>query len=303
MSQLTVTHTSTVTEDQIDDLGHMNVRYYALNATRGTRATLESLGWKGTNTTDDVYTRHHREQMLGTDLEVRSAVLSAEPDRIRFHHELRARDTDVLAATFVHGVRPTGPDVFDDAVIDAARDRVIDHPDYAATRTVDLELDLIATAPTLQELLDRGLAMRKPRTISADECRSDGSYETSFAPLLTWGGEAIDPAREAGPWIPGSDGRKLAWAAMENRAVIARWPRLGDRIQAFGAGVEMFDKVGHRLQWAFDLDTGEMLNAFEVVSLAFDIDARAPVSIPDEARQMMAAELQADLLPRRPAAT
>ncbi|MFT6393412.1 MAG: hypothetical protein ACJA14_002942, partial [Ilumatobacter sp.] len=29
---LAVTHTSTVTADQIDHLGHMNVRYYGVNA-------------------------------------------------------------------------------------------------------------------------------------------------------------------------------------------------------------------------------------------------------------------------------
>ncbi len=44
MSGLTTTHTSTVTEDQIDHLGHMNVRFYAVNARAGTDALLADLG-------------------------------------------------------------------------------------------------------------------------------------------------------------------------------------------------------------------------------------------------------------------
>ncbi|HEX5946441.1 MAG TPA: hypothetical protein VFY82_09200, partial [Acidimicrobiales bacterium] len=77
MSELPTTHESTVTEDQIDHLGHMNVRYYAENARAGTRSLLGGLpGWgRRPFVVHDVYTRHHREQMLGTALVVRSAIL------------------------------------------------------------------------------------------------------------------------------------------------------------------------------------------------------------------------------------
>ena len=39
MPALPVTHTSTVTEDQIDHLGHMNVRFYGTNAQAASNAT------------------------------------------------------------------------------------------------------------------------------------------------------------------------------------------------------------------------------------------------------------------------
>ena len=38
MSALEITHRSSVTEDQIDHLGHMNVQYYGTNARAATRA-------------------------------------------------------------------------------------------------------------------------------------------------------------------------------------------------------------------------------------------------------------------------
>ena len=68
---LRTTHTSTVTEDQIDHLGHMNVRFYGVNAQAGTRAVLGGLpGWTGRPyLVHDTYTRHHREQLFGTTLD------------------------------------------------------------------------------------------------------------------------------------------------------------------------------------------------------------------------------------------
>ncbi|HZM29222.1 MAG TPA: thioesterase family protein, partial [Acidimicrobiales bacterium] len=105
---LPITHRSEVTEDQIDHLGHMNVRFYAVNAQAGTAAMLAGLpGWGGRPyAVHDVYTRHHREQLVGTPLVVRSAVLGAGADGLRLHHELAAEDTGELAATFVHGISP-----------------------------------------------------------------------------------------------------------------------------------------------------------------------------------------------------
>jgi len=75
-----VTHSSTVTPDQIDHLGHMNVRYYAVNACAATESLF------GDGTIYDVYTRHHREQLLGTVLAVRSGILSIDEGSTRLSH-------------------------------------------------------------------------------------------------------------------------------------------------------------------------------------------------------------------------
>ena len=74
--ELTVSHTSTVTHDQIDELGHMNVRWYGANAVAATASLCERLGL-GSPALHSTYTRHHHEQMEGNELEVRSAVLTA----------------------------------------------------------------------------------------------------------------------------------------------------------------------------------------------------------------------------------
>jgi len=87
-NQLSVTHTSSVTPDQIDELGHMNVRYYGQNASAATAALAKQLG-VGDASVSGTYTRHHHEQMEGNQLEVRSAVLDDGGDQLRFFHEHR----------------------------------------------------------------------------------------------------------------------------------------------------------------------------------------------------------------------
>ena len=302
-SELTVTHRSVVTEDQIDHLGHMNVRFYGVNAAVGTTATLDSLGVPedATSRPGDIYTRHHREQLLGATLAVRSGVIEVLDHGVRIYHELANEATGALAATFVHRVRAEdelGRSIaFPTATADAARAQLVSIPAHGATRSISLATDPVGSAPPLETLRDRDLAMRKIRTISEEECNADGAYIPAFAPMLTWGGE---PANRRIPEMvhEGPDGLRMGWASMETRMVIERLPRLRDRIQSFSAVIALADKTSHRIQWAYDVDRGDLLTTFEVVNLAFDITARAPMSIPAHLRESETFVLNTDLAPR-----
>jgi acyl-CoA thioesterase FadM len=303
MSELLTTHESTVTPDQIDHLGHMNVRFYAVNAQAGTQALLATIpGWGDRpHIVHDVYTRHHREQLLGTPLAVRSAVVGAGPDGLRLHHELAAIDTGTLAATFVHGISALdeggGRAPLPDRLVAEAADLVIPLPDYATTRTISLDTDLMASSPSLATLRERGLAIRRDRRVGAEECDDHGRYRVEVAPMLVWGGEPIGPGH--GPMLEETpDGAPMGWATMETRLQFRRLPVAGDRIQSFGAGIAVHDKVTHRIHWTFDVDRGDLLTTFEVVSLAFDIRARRPLPIPEANRRRELAALQPDLAPR-----
>jgi acyl-CoA thioesterase FadM len=305
MSELRTTHESAVTDDQIDHLGHMNVRFYAVNAQAGTRAMLAGLpGWgPRPHLVHDVYTRHHREQLLGTALVVRSGVLGAGPDGLRLHHELAVRDSGDLAATFVHRISPLDESGERAAVSDrlaaAAQALAVAPPPYAATRTISLDADVLASAPSLDGARDRGLAVRRERHVTAEECDDRGRYRPEMGPMLVWGGEPI--TRGAGPWLDEMpDGRLMGWATMETRVQLPCPPRVGDRIQSFGATVALHDKVTHKVFWCFDVDREELVAGFEIISMAFDINLRRPMSIPDAHRRREEADLQPDLAPRPP---
>jgi acyl-CoA thioesterase FadM len=300
---LRTTHTSSVTEDQIDHLGHMNVRFYAVNANAATRAVLADLpGWEGRpHVVHDIYTRHHREQLLGTDLEVRSAILGVDEHDLRIHHELAAVDTGVLAATFVHRLSPldadSQPTPVPAAALEAARDQADPAPEHHGTRTISLDCDLLADAPSLETVLERNLCMRQPRAVGRDECDEQGRYRLEMIPALTWGGKPID-GDMSDVLHETSDGRLMGWASMETRVQVGQMPTVGDRIQSFGATVALHDKVTHRVHWAFDLERGHLLNAFESVSMAFDIRGRRPMSIPERYREREQQRTQPDLAPQ-----
>ena len=303
---LRTTHTSTVTEDQIDHLGHMNVRFYAVNATAGTRTVLADLpGWPTPRQiVHDTYTRIRREQLLGAELEVRSLVLGGDAGGIRLHHELRNAATDDLAATFVHRVSPLTPDgeqlAVPEAAVAAAVDLAEPLPEHAQPRTVSLDADLLRSAPDLDTVVARGLAFRKPRAVLAEECDDQGRYRVDMAPALSWAGEqtegeAPDHLHET------SRGELMGMAVMETRSVFGTLPRLGDTVQSFAAGIAVGDKVLHRMNWAFDLGTGVLLNAFESVSMAFDVRGRKPMTLPAGYRRIEEARVHPDLAPQAPA--
>lgn len=271
MSELRVTHSSTVTEDQIDHLGHMNVRYYAVNAHAATRSMLVDLGWDRAAATDifDMYTRHRREQLLGTALQVSSGLLGADNDALTIYHELANAATGELAASFVYRVRSNAPlDHLD----------TIEIPGHGAPRSIDLAGS--TATPDLRTLRELGLEMRAPREVDIDDTEGGRTVSQHLVPMLIWGGTPPDGS-EHELVHTGPNGEKVGWATMETRVRINRLPELGTRIQSFGATTAMADKTTQMVMWCVDLDSGEPLVSFEVVSVLFDIGARRAMSIPD----------------------
>lgn len=304
MSNLHDTHRSTVTPDQIDHLGHMNVRFYGVNALRGTETFLERRAPSGASgmRVTDVYTRHHREQLLGAELVVRTGVLDAGDGRIRLYHELVEERSETLAATFVHTLVAGTGGAVPAAVADLVAEWTVPLPDRGAPRSISLETDPLASVPDLEELRSRGVAMRAPRTVAAEECDERGRCRWSDAPGLIWGGEPVNGS--VGPMLhEGPNGEQMGWASMETRLSVRRLPEEGDQIQSFGVVVGLRDKTSHRVQWAFDLDGGDPLVAFEVVNLAFDTGARRAMPIPPQVRADEEALCHPDLLPHRSSAT
>ncbi|MFT5202788.1 MAG: acyl-CoA thioesterase FadM [Candidatus Aldehydirespiratoraceae bacterium] len=261
-AQLQVTHTSHVTEDQIDHLGHMNVRFYGINATAGTHTMLEERGVPAGTPIVDIHTRHHHEQMRGNALEVRSGLVEVGRN-LAIYHELRNAADDDLAASFVH--------VLDHARLEAP---VVAIPEHGRPRSLDLATDPVSSAPSLEVLQQLGLESRAPRVVD-DEIMA----ETGVG--LIWGGPP--PEEHESDWIrQGPNGERMGWATMESRLRFNRHPTLGARIQSFGATTAIERKTTRSTMWAYDLAEGDVLVAFEVINLAFDINSRRSMLIPDD---------------------
>lgn len=283
VTPLDVSHRSTVRPEQIDDLGHMNVRYYGVNAGAGTRAVCERLGL-GRPALVSAYTRHHHEQMEGNELEVRSAVVSAG-DRLRIYHELRNRADDDLAATFVHEL--------DHPPIDAPH---FELPDHGRPRSLSLDTDALATAPRLDRLRELGLAHRKPRQVDAEDTQGADTVPPGNHANLLWGGERIV---DEGSWVRVlPDGTNYAFVVMEQRLWIRAEPvRLGTPIESFRASLEVGEKIGRDIGWAYDAETGEPLVVSESIDLCFNLTERRSMAIPAAQRGLDGQNVHPELAP------
>jgi len=275
-----VSHTSTVTADQIDELGHMNVRWYGANATAGTHAMCERLGL-GDVATLSTYTRHHHEQLEGSALEVRSGVLTSGPN-LRLFHELRNQESNALAATFIH--------VLDHAMIESPG---IELPEYGKPRSINLGKDRIATAPSLAELQERQLAMRLARAVTFEDSMDADVVPTWLTNNLIWGGERPDGEES---WIlDTADGDRVAFASMETHLQVNRPTAVGTTIQSFCATIALGSKIAHQLNWVFDVDTQDLVAVAETIDLAFSIPNRRSREMPPEARAREDARFHPDL--------
>jgi acyl-CoA thioesterase FadM len=309
---LEVVHTTEVTSDQIDHLGHMNVRFYGVHARAGADALLVSLGAGADDATgaegaaegcvsllQDVYVRHHREQLVGAHLEVRAGVAEATTQSIGLYLELVNVATHELSASFVLRFeladRVTRTHVpYGSTVVDAARAAVVDLPAHGRPRSIPIDEDVVVGAPTLAVARRRDLALRQERVITNGECDSSGFVPALALPELIWGGQPV-PGREFRPLEPVPGGGQMGFATMETRATWARGVRVGDRVQTFSAIIAVGAKTMHTRNWLFDVDQGDVVGVFSVVNVAFDIGTRRAIVIPDELRERFARRSHPDL--------
>lgn len=306
MAELELLHEAVVGEEEIDELGHMNVRFYLVKALAGNDALVARIGLArdacdaagAVLEVRDVYTRHRAEQMRGARLEVRGGVLGVRPGGVRLYHELVNPERAELAASFVHALvlrdrttraeRPLPEDVAERA--GAAR---VDWPEHGRPRSIDLDTE--PPRVSLSLLRERGLAMREERVVGAGECDAEGHYVASGYQELFWGGRPIE-RRETDSWLIDLEGGgKMGWATLESRGLLHELPRVGTRIQSFGAEVALASKISFRHHWVFDVDREALLCTSTIVNLAFDIGARRAIEIPDGVRAGLLARYHPDL--------
>ena len=106
---------SEIQANEIDHLGHMNVRFYMERANAANWTLMDSFGLGADALAGrgalliqkDSYVRYHREQFQGSTLAVKGGVLAASPDAIRLYFELVNDAKAQVAATFIMVGSPT----------------------------------------------------------------------------------------------------------------------------------------------------------------------------------------------------
>ena len=307
MEDLQRLHESVVLESEIDALGHMNVRHYGERALAATAKLLERIDLPdlgvgavtpGACDLPRLYTRYQREQLSGAPLEAHGGIVDVTERGFRFYHELRNPVREEIAATFMHDVCfPNAdleePPVIDHAIVEALEERRIVIPEHGRPRSIDL--DASTRAPTLEDALEHGMAMRKPRVIESALCDEAGRVSADQRPFIMWGGEPLDGSESGPPVYDLEGGGRMGWASLEMRSVRLGPLREGARIQSFGAPVQVNKKTSMRRFWVFDLDSGKPLLANDVVDIALHLDERRAMEIPERMRAQLEQTLREDL--------
>lgn len=304
-------HESTVLPEEIDSLGHMNVRFYMTRMERANRVLIARLGIPEETLagsflrSTDTYTRFRREQFEGATLHANGGLLEAVEGGIRSYVEITNPDTGDVAATFIvttaridSATRRALP-----LPVPETSEQTVEIPAFARPRS--LSLDAVKTDVSLEELSARipdvkgGAMMSGRRDTTIEEAEVDEAgwlredVELMFLPF-------VKMAREEGvapgpPVFETAEGRRIGWAVMETRTQTFGQPRLGDRLAFFSADLTLEEKSRLSRRWALDRGTGRLLGITDTVGICIDLDARRAIPWPDELRQQISQHLQPDL--------
>ena len=110
VKELPLTHETTVSDDWIDVMGHMNVAYYTAAFSKAMQQVRSSVGLNNDLVHDqqigafaiETHTRYVSELRVGDRLEIHSRVLDRSPSKKRLHamHFMLDADQQTLSATF-----------------------------------------------------------------------------------------------------------------------------------------------------------------------------------------------------------
>lgn len=298
-------HETIVLPEEIDSLGHMNVRYYMARMERANRILLEELNIPADTMArsflrrTDTYTRFRREQFEGATLHTLGGILALTEGGMQSYIEIRNPQTEDVAATFIVTTAlidqaSRSPLAFPATVRDRAA-HPIEVPRFAKPRS--LSLGPVNTNITLQDLqtqipdVEGGGMMsgKREATIEADDVDADGWLKEDielmflpFARLAAQTGEQQGP-----PVFHTSNGLRVGWAVMETRTQTFAQPRLGDDIAYFSADLKIEDKSRLSRRWALDRGTGQLLGMSDTVGVCIDLDARRAIPWPEELRKQI----------------
>lgn len=300
---------SRVTPDEIDSLGHLNVRFYLARVDRASRRLLAALGLppdvldarQALLRRVDTYCRFRREQFEGAELVVLGGVLGAVGEQVRCYFEIRNPALDQIAATFVTGTvmadrhsRAILP--LPAAVREINEQYGVQLPDYATPRS--LSLDPPRTDIPLATLVERidassefGMTGQREGVIEAEDCGPDGVLRDDVELMFILFRRQIEAGADAkafGPPVLRTDeGHRFGWAMLETRNIELARPRAGDTVVWIGADVNIAEKSRQSRRWAFVKSTGQMLSIHDSVGIAMDLDARKAIPIPASIRRGM----------------
>ena len=311
MPDATLLHQSEVTPEEIDSLGHMNVRFYIARVVQANAELLKRAGLYDPAAGNqrirqaDTYTRFHKEQFAGATLhtlggfvESGSANLLEGPPGILCYFEIRNAETNAVAATFLVRSR----------LFDTRAQRMIDLPnpvtwqnsqwamavpDQGLPRSLKLSEPSVLDYQTVDSAVVESpvvgmMSGRREGIVRPEDCDTHGRLKDELDIMFLIARQHMEASAQAsdkafGPPVQtDSEGRRFSWAMMETRSVQFQRPKVGERVVMLGADIGWSDKWRHSRRWTFVADSGQLLGIADSLGICIDLDARRALPIPPD---------------------
>ena len=301
MTELRVLHESTVQPEEIDALGHMNVRYYMTRVDQANRSMLAEMGIQEEPGKAirrlDTYTRFHREQFAGATLHTLGGLIavagSDESREVNGYFEIRNPDNNQVAASFI--LRSCLIDVSSQQVLDITANSVNNDtseyrvlvPEHGMPRSLSLNDPARISLEELEAVVGDDptpgmMSGRRKNVVYADDCDSDGRLREEVDLMFVLHRPTTGDENELGgpPVMRDSEGRRYSWAMIETRSVVWHRPMEGEIVLSIGADIANGEKWRQSRRWMFAEKTGLLLGISDSVGLCIDLDARRSIPMP-----------------------
>ncbi len=276
----------------IDEMGHMNIRFYLAHAAEGLVGLAGALGMPRAFTVGAAATllvkEHHvrflREAPLGAGLFMQCAVLDMGESEARVLQVLFHLATGEPAAAITSTVQHVTagekrPFPWSSAARRLAEGLTITAPDYALPR--GLVGAPILGPPSQAQADAMGLGAPAAGALSPADVDVFGLMRPEHVLERVSQGIAHQLGRNNLPLaehMPGLDGH-LGGATVELRTTYHRWPRAGDRLVLRSGLSALTSKISRMTHWLIDPATGQAWAETEMLIVNFDLRARRAVEL------------------------
>jgi acyl-CoA thioesterase FadM len=295
---------SPVTPDQIDSLGHLNVRYYIARMDLANRQLLEANGVSGDEHTFlrrvDTYNKFRREQFNGAVLGTYGALIGkgviGPSGSVPAYFEIRNEETGVVAASFLTATSRVDRATQAPHDLSKPQDQTrlvgtegFEPPASSLPRTLSLSEPRVIPMATLEQELPAepvqgNMTGRRENTVKSEDCDANGRLREDVDLMTIVFRVAPDDEEQAkniGPIVQqDAQGRRFAWAMMETRSYVFRYPDAGHRVVALSVDLDFGEKWRHTRRFMFNGDRGDILGVYDSIGICIDLDARRAIATP-----------------------
>jgi len=289
---------------ELDDMGHMNVRFYVSRAVEGLVGMAHALGMpsafrpgaESTLLVKEHHIRFIREARARTPLHMTAGVIAVDECEARILQLLVHSNTGEVAAAFQTVVshatsRDERPFPWSPRTLELAQGLMVTVPDKAAPRS--LTLTPVESRASLAEADRMGLLRLGAGAVGPQDCDVFGRMR----PELFIGRVSDGVPRMAGLFrqtvadAAAEPPANVGGAVLEYRLAHLAWPRAGDRFEIRSGVAGVDERAQHMVHWMLDPDTGQAWGTSVAVAISFDLDARKIIPITAEARERIEARI------------